>query len=346
MRIFVLKPNEDWCVDRFVDEWYANNPTISTKNPYEADIIWLMASWCYDQLPYDFLKSKKVVSTLHHIVPGKFYPKINERLNFLKLSNITDAWHVPCKNSNIQLQEAINSISNIQPQSDKPVLEQPFWVNQGIWYEIDEGRSVNKLREKLNLPVNKRLIGSFQRDTEGSDLITPKYEKGPDIFCDYVIEARDIDREMQKDNNVEIIDLEVVLAGYERQYIINRLNKAGIKYHYFETTTFQQLNELYNAIDLYVVASRWEGGPLSIVECAATRCPIISTNVGLAPEILSSNSISKLKIDNIDGKSMANENLQIYSDVSYENVKNYFMPIGFRNFIRFFESVMDSNSVI
>ena len=30
------------------------------------------------------------------------------------------------------------------------------------------------------------LVGSFQRDTEGSDLISPKLIKGPDIFIEIV----------------------------------------------------------------------------------------------------------------------------------------------------------------
>ena len=48
---------------------------------------------------------------------------------------------------------------------------------------------------------------------------------------------------------------------------------------------FTELNELYNCLDLYIVASRFEGGPQSILECANTK-PIVSTNVGVAAEIL------------------------------------------------------------
>ena len=44
-------------------------------------------------------------------------------------------------------------------------------------------------------------------------------------------------------------------------------------------------------LTLYIVASRVEGGPQSIPECALTRTPIISTDVGIASNILSSESI-------------------------------------------------------
>ena len=56
-------------------------------------------------------------------------------------------------------------------------------------------------------------------------------------------------------------------------------------------TDLSVLNELYNILDLYIVASRFEGGPQSIYECALTKTPIISTDVGVANLILSENSI-------------------------------------------------------
>ena len=54
---------------------------------------------------------------------------------------------------------------------------------------------------------------------------------------------------------------------------------------------FKTLNELYNCLDLYIVTSRIEGGPQAILECGISKTPIISTNVGVAPEILPSKSI-------------------------------------------------------
>jgi glycosyltransferase involved in cell wall biosynthesis len=51
------------------------------------------------------------------------------------------------------------------------------------------------------------------------------------------------------------------------------------------------INELYNCLDLYVVNSRYEGGPRSIIECALTKTPVISTRVGIAPEFMDNNSL-------------------------------------------------------
>ena len=42
-------------------------------------------------------------------------------------------------------------------------------------------------------------MGSFQRDTEGKDLISPKLEKGPDIFIEIVKQMN------SKHNNIKIV---------------------------------------------------------------------------------------------------------------------------------------------
>jgi len=73
--------------------------------------------------------------------------------------------------------------------------------------------------------------------------------------------------------------------------VISRLKEMGVKYHYFELPSFEVVNELYNCLDLYVVGSRYEGGPQAIFECALTKTPIISTDVGAAKSILAKESI-------------------------------------------------------
>jgi hypothetical protein len=43
---------------------------------------------------------------------------------------------------------------------------------------------------------------------------------------------------------------------------------------------------LYRGLDLYLITSRLEGGPLTLLEAAASGVPVIATPVGLALEIL------------------------------------------------------------
>ena len=65
--------------------------------------------------------------------------------------------------------------------------------------------------------------------------------------------------------------LKVILSGKRRNYVINKLEEAGIPYKYFEMVPLEVVNKLYNVLDLYLVTSRVEGGPQAIFECALTK---------------------------------------------------------------------------
>ena len=268
MKIFCLAPNEDWVCDRFAKEWFAMNSDIATNDLAKSDVIWLLADWCWNHIPAKMLHEKKVVCTVHHLVPQKFNDA--KRANFLERDKFVDMYHVP----SMKTRDQVKSLTS------KPIVYHPFWVNQGIWTKIT---NKNAVREKYGLSNDAYIVGSFQRDTEGSDLITPKLEKGPDVFVDYVKKLRD------EDKNVHVL-----LAGWRRQFVIGELRRENIPYTYIELPEFSVLNELYNCLDLYVVGSRYEGGPQAIFECAVTETPIVSTDVGSATEILDGRSIFDL----------------------------------------------------
>lgn len=317
MKIFALPPGEDWVVDRFVSEWYQSQNDISTRDPREADILWLTAGWCWNHLPQQLLTNKMVICTIHHIDPDKFGP--DQQRDFMFRDQFVDWYHVPCGNTAKQVAE----------YSVKPIFIQPFWVNQRIW----EPRDKVECRDKWGIPQRAYAVGSFQRDTEGHDLKTPKLAKGPDIFCDVV------EKLAKKKKN-----LMVVLAGWRRQYVIKRLEKAGIPYKYIERPGFDVINELYNTLDLYVVGSRHEGGPQAIFECAATQTPIISTPVGYAEDLLGEydkgGAIFKIeeKGKPLAGLKSALRNIDV--DANYERVMSLYRPQGMDPYIRFFRRAL------
>ena len=86
----------------------------------------------------------------------------------------------------------------------------PYWVNDKLWRPLENKK---ELQKKYKIPTDQLIVGSFQKDTEGSDLKTPKLEKGPDILCDIIERLNPSPH--------------VVLGGWRREYIINRL-KAKI----------------------------------------------------------------------------------------------------------------------
>jgi hypothetical protein len=135
------------------------------------------------------------------------------------------------------------------------------------------------MRQKHGIPETAYVLGSFQRDTEGGDLRSPKLEKGPDLVADYV-------------EGLKRTDTFVVLAGWRRQYIISRLESAEIRYKYFEKPSQSTLRELYATLDLYPIGARYEGGPQALTECGLMGIPCISRPVGIAEAVLPAESIA------------------------------------------------------
>ena len=266
-KVFVLPPSEDWIVDRFVREWNDDNSDICVNNPYDADVIWLLADWAWTQLiNTGLLTKKKILATVHHVVPEKFNSAALR--DFMLRDSVTTAYHVYNK----------NTLEFIRKLTQKPVHVIPYWANQKIWRPTGDKR---ELRLKHGLPPDAYLVGSFQRDTEGHDLISPKLEKGPDLLADYL-------EKLSKQRQ----DVHVVLAGWRRQYIIKRLKSAGIPYTYFERPEHSVVNDLYQTLDLYPVTARCEGGPQSLIECGLLGVPVISRDVGIAGQVLPEPSIN------------------------------------------------------
>ena len=255
MKIFCHVPREGWIVDRMGEEYrkFSSHKVSFNKIEKDTDIIWLFGSWCWNQIPVEVLKNFYVVCTIHHEVPEKFDKK--RKNNFIERDKFVNCYLTYNEDTAIF----------IKSLSKKSVFVLPHWINQEIWFKKDKKES----RIHKNLPTDKFLVGSFQRDTEGSDLKTPKLEKGPDIFVEKV---KDIYRFKK--------DLHVVLSGWRRQYVISRLLEENIPYTYIELPSQEEINRLYCALDLYIVSSRCEGGPQSIFECSYLKIPIISTKAG------------------------------------------------------------------
>ncbi|MCB0121910.1 MAG: hypothetical protein KDE58_06675, partial [Caldilineaceae bacterium] len=153
----------------------------------------------------------------------------------------------------------------------------PYAVNADLFHPLPPtDPQLAALRQTWAIPDDRYLIVNFHRDTEGSDLTEPKLVKGPDIFAEIVHLLN------QRGQNIH-----VVLAGPRRFWLRRRLEALGVPYTYIgKEVTGQddiainilpqsELNLLYNLGDLYIVSSRSEGGPRSILEAALARCKMI-----------------------------------------------------------------------
>jgi glycosyltransferase involved in cell wall biosynthesis len=270
-----------------------------TDNIFNADIIYSV--WYYS------LFSKKkfyLIKLLRKLKNVKVVTTVtNEEIiskDFDGLKRVVDCWIVPNKR-----------MYNFLESNGFKLELIPFYVDRELFEKTNKTKE--EICEILKIDYDnlngKFLIGSFQRDSLGSNLTNPKWQKNPDLLVKVL-------RELPKDKIV------LILAGPRRHYIIDQCEKHNIPYCFYgknEYVTdlrddliennigFDKIALLYNLIDLYIVSSRIEGGPKSVLESSLTKTLIVSTEVGLAPDML-------------------HEDL-IYQEENYQNIVNFIKDI-------------------
>jgi len=165
-----------------------------------------------------------------------------------------------------------------------PVEHIPYTIDPGLFFPIPDKRA---LRREFGLPEDAYLIANFHRDTEGADLRTPKFQKAPELMVEVVARLHETEKSVH-----------VLLAGPRRHWIRAELARRNIPFTFvgkpdisgddFGVNILQrsELNKLYNAADVYLIPSRWEGGPQSAMEAAACRCKVASVPLGVGRDIL------------------------------------------------------------
>lgn len=154
---------------------------------------------------------------------------------------------------------------------------------------------------KLGVPHSAFVIGSFQKDGVGwGDGMEPKLIKGPDVFVETM-------RRLKQD----IPELYVMLSGPARGYVKKGLEEADIPYLHIYLQSYPDIAKLFQALDLYVVASRQEGGPKAILESMASGVPLVTTRVGQAMDLVKHGENALMTaVEDVDA--LASYSLQIY----------------------------------
>lgn len=137
-----------------------------------------------------------------------------------------------------------------------------------------ENRS--NVRENLGIPADVICIGSFQKDGAGwEEGREPKRVKGPDIFLDVLSTL-----------STQVDNLFVLLTGPSRGYVKQQLEKMNIPYRHHYLSHYHDIVPYYQALDLYMITSRSEGGPKALLESWATGIPVVSTRVGMPADLI------------------------------------------------------------
>jgi len=264
--------NEQWICDVLKKEFCQKYPQHIARSPMRADIIWYLAPWNQRFNPartpkdewLNKLRNCNVIFTQHHIDPNKVDGK-ELKSQFEFMNKYGTHFHTICN----------KTLTDMIPYFPVEYTTcKHLWVNNKTFFPILDVNKKAELRESFKFLSTDYLIGSFQKDTEGKSN-QPKLSKGPDVFVNIV-----------KDMHSKNKNVRVVLTGLRREYIMTELDKAGIPYYYFNMVSLETINELYACLNLYIVSSRCEGGPRSVFECGLTQTPIISTQIGISPELM------------------------------------------------------------
>lgn len=107
------------------------------------------------------------------------------------------------------------------------------------------------------------------------------------------------------------------------------LERHGIRYSNAQNATDTEVVEAYNASDMVVFASTYEGFGLPIIEANATGRPVVTANVLSMPEVAGS---AACLVDPYDVASIRRGILRVIDDASY---RQSLIEAGFENVKRF-----------
>jgi glycosyltransferase involved in cell wall biosynthesis len=151
----------------------------------------------------------------------------------------------------------------------------PIGVNLDFFQQRTDEQKKN-MRNELGIPQSAYVVGSFQKDGVGwGDGLEPKLIKGPDVFLSVI-------RLLKKD----IPELYVLLTGPSRAYVKRGLEEMGVPYKHTYYKNYPEVARMFRTLDLYIVASRQEGGPKAILESMASGVPLVTTRVGQAMDLV------------------------------------------------------------
>ncbi len=203
--------------------------------------------------------------------------------------------------SHIQMRDVILQ-TGINPEK---IFLIPIGINLDFFPFYDM-KIKNRMRDELNIPQSAFVVGSFQKDGNGwAEGLEPKLVKGPDVFLSVIGKLK-----------TYIPELHVLLSGPARGYVKAGLEGMSVPYSHVYLNSYPEIGKLYQALDLYLVTSRQEGGPKAVLESMASGVPIVSTRVGQAMDLIQHGQNGWLT-EVLDVEAMADLALSIYNIDKY-----------------------------
>ncbi len=116
----------------------------------------------------------------------------------------------------------------------------------------------------------------------------------------------------------------IVGRGENKEQLMQKINENKMS-DYFRLAGYQEhLSEIFALIDIFVLPSISEGFPFVILEAMAANKPVIATNVGGVPEIIT-NNINGILVEPMDPDALARAMIMLAKDI---NKRNHIAEMG------------------
>lgn len=298
-KLFIVGDGADWAID---EEAKALEKTAQLLNlkPKRIKKAWLNIPQIVHYSSQFSILDKNIYRSRHKISVDYFHgkPELGEsyRKCFEAFSAHPEIARIRVSNSNMKETLIENGLLAEKIQCI------PIGVDLSIFTATTQVER-KKARENLGIPENAIVIGSFQKDgigwAEGDE---PKLIKGPDIFLKVIDKIKK-----------EIPELFVLLSGPSRGFIKNGLTQLGVPFKHVFVKEYKEIGLLYDALDLYLITSREEGGPKACLESMAKGVPLVATGVGQVVDIVKSGENAIMtSIENAE--ELSNSSLNILTD--------------------------------
>ncbi|WP_178137976.1 glycosyltransferase [Moritella viscosa] len=169
---------------------------------------------------------------------------------------------------------------------------------------IANGRPINNSEKKIDLGLEANLKGKF---VIGACAYVTK-RKGFHQVIDY------LDKSPKSD---EIFVL--VGEGPELNNLKKLANEKNVSERCFFIDFKEDVSSYLKRFDLFILTSSSEGMPLSLIEAASLKCPIVATNIPVIKEMFSSDEVSFYDYGSIESLKEAVREIRVNSNYS-ENV--------------------------
>ncbi len=285
-----------WVIGNFANQISKNNPSIQAFTCSQFAIRKTVKRFGALPLIFDvvhFLRTKTIqgfwgklptVTTFHHLDPATDLTPFHQSDAVMTVSN---QWHQHLAKIGI-------------PESHQTLV--PFGVDTNTFHPPrDKDRS--KMRKAFNLPNDALVVGFSSRRISNVD-----DRKGVTCFLQAL-----------KILHQHVPNLATLIIGPGWQTLakeIRQQNISCVQAPY--EITHEQIAKYYQAMDLFWVTSKVEGGPVPLLEAMATGLPCISTPVGAALDLI--NDTENGFIATFDApEQFASHSLQIAHDQPLRN---------------------------